>query len=191
MESPNLVPTPASEWQGKIAVEGTPVPLPSGNVALLRPIAPEAFLTSGMIPDPLLPIVQKAIHTKKGLNPKDLERQMEVKPEMVATSLELFDRVLEYAVVEPNIQMPPPCRHCEQYANKPQHQNRDSADYHRYTEGDRDKSVLYADQIDMQDKMHVFQWALGGTSKLSNFRNELEGNVAPASDSEDVPLPSV
>jgi hypothetical protein len=175
----NLTPTPATAWQGKVQVEGVAVPLPSGNVALVRAIAPEAFLTSGMIPDPLLPIIQKAIHTKKGLNPKELERQMgNTSPELIASSLEMFDRVLVYAVVEPNIEMPPPCRQCEKYANTDQHRKKDHPDHHQYREGERDSAKLYADQVDMQDKMFIFQWSVGGTSNISAFRQQLEGNVA-------------
>jgi hypothetical protein len=191
METQNITPTPASQWKTKARPEGQDIPLPSGNVARVRSLAPDAFLSSGLIPQPLMPLIQKAIHTKKGLNPKDLERQLGGDdPTMLGTALELFDRVLSYCMMEPGIEMPPPCIHCSEYANKPQHQDRAVDGYHRYVEGDRDKDILYADQVDMEDKMFIFQWALGGTNDLREFRDQLEAGVEATPGRQGVQLPA-
>jgi hypothetical protein len=184
-------PTPASQWKSKAKPEGQDLPLPSENVARVRTLSPQAFLSSGMIPQPLMPMVQKAIHTKKGLNPKDLEKQLAGDdPAMLGTALELFDRVLTHCVIEPPIEMPPPCSECNKYANTPEHKDREVAEYHRYNEGERNPEVLYADQIDMEDKMFIFQWALGGTHNVSGFLQQLEGSVEDSPGKQGVQLPA-
>ncbi len=182
MDQQNLVPTQASEWKGKIEVEGTPLPLPSGNVALVRQMSPQAFITSGLIPDPLTAIIRKSIHTKSGLNPKDLEK-IQDDPDMWVSALEMFDRILTYVAVAPVIKMPPTCdvevngEPCGEYANQPVHKNPAQRGNHQYREGPRDPSVLYADQVVMDDKVFIFQWCLGGTRDLERFREQLQASV--------------
>lgn len=189
MEQPAVTPTPAREWKGKIAVEGSDLALPSENVARVRQISPDAFLTSGTIPDPLMAIVRQAINSKKGLPPQTLKRISE-DPELLASTLQMFDQVLVYCVVEPNIQMPPACSECGEYFNKPHHKDQRADGHHAYKEGVRDPNVLYADQIDMDDKMFIFNWVLGGTKNLEKFRDEQERTLGSLSDRKDVPRAS-
>lgn len=189
-------PTPASQWQNKVQVEGTDLPLPSGNVARIRQIAPTAFISSGLIPDPLSQIVRQAINTKKGLNPKQME-QISEDPEKLTAALELFDRVLAFVAVEPVITMPPTCVHnlsedgsepCGTYHNAKdgRHRDTEAKNYHAYREGPRDPNVLYTDQVDWNDKVFIFQWCLGGTKDLEQFRQQLESGVVALSDRQDV-----
>jgi hypothetical protein len=175
-----LVPTPADQWQGAIQVEGTDLPLPSGNVARVRQIAPAAFLASGMIPNPLLSIIRKSIQEKSGMSPKAMKAITEDNS-LLVSALELFDRVLAHVMVQPQVKMPPPCRVCGEYANKPQHDSGVKG-YHQYNEGDREAGVLYADVVQMEDKMFIFQWCVGGTKDLESFRAEFQGRVGDLSD---------
>lgn len=197
MEQQNLTPTPASAWKGKVEVEGTDLPLPSGNVARIRQIAPTAFISSGLIPDPLSHIVRQAINTKKGLNPNQMKKIAE-DPDKLVAALELFDRVLAFVAVEPQISMPPTCIHnlgedgaepCGTYHNAEdkRHTDPDVKNYHQYREGPRDPEVLYADQVDWNDKVFIFQWCLGGTRDLEKFRSELDASMGTVSDGQDVP----
>lgn len=170
------VATPASQWKGKVKVEGSPLPLPSENVALVRQISPQAFLASGLIPDPLRPIVTTAINSKQGLRPKDTKKMMD-DPKLLGAAMELMDRTVCYVVVEPEIVMPPKCTECGEYANNETH-NRESANFgHRYNEGPRDPNLLYADQVDLMDKQFVFQYCMGGVKDLEPFREELATTV--------------
>lgn len=183
--------TTAREWKGKVQVEGQELPLPSENVALVRQLEPTAFLNSGLIPDPLTGLVRKAIHTKQGFNPKDLDKIAD-DPKQLSAALELFDRVLVFVMVEPVIQMPPSCdvifngEECGQYANTDVHEKPTASGHHKYHEGERDPDVLYADQVTMDDKMFIFQWALGGTHDLTQFREQLKGTVESLSNGEQV-----
>lgn len=170
------VATPASQWKGKIQVEGVPLPLPSENTALVRQITPQAFLSSGLIPDPLRPIIQTAINSKQGLRPKDTKKMLD-DPKLLGAAMELMDRTICYVVVEPEIVMPPACNECGEYANVEAH-TRTSPKYdHRYSEGERNPEFLYADQVDLMDKQFVFQWCMGGVKELEPFRKELAATV--------------
>jgi hypothetical protein len=187
--------TPASQWQGKVAVEGQELPLPSGNVALVQHLSPVAFLASGFMPDPLTNIVRKAINTKQGLPPNTLEK-MTQDPEQLGAALETFDRVLTACVVVPEISMPPGCaveidgEPCGQMISADVHKNTMKSGNHAFRPGKRDPEVLYADQVDMDDKIFVFQWALGGTSDLAQFREEQREALESVPDSKDVVRPA-
>lgn len=196
MEQQALVPTPATQWKGKIQLEGVDLPLPSTNVARVKQISPQAFITSGLIPDPLTAMVTKAIRERKGFKPDDMTKFAE-DPKMFSSAMELFDRVLSYVMVEPRIFMPPPCdtaltreTKCGEYANVPIHEDKGLAGYHEYHEGPRDPEVLYADQVELDDKIFIFNWCLGGTRDLQKFRGELDERMAALSDGEDVPVPA-
>jgi hypothetical protein len=189
-QNPTTGATPAGQWKTNIRPEGTALPLPSGNTALVRNISPQAFLASGIIPNPLMNIIRKAINEAEGLPPGKLKKMMGDDTMLVA-SLELFDRMLCYVLVDPPAKMPPTCRHCGEYS-KPNDQHNDSSheNYHRYVEADRDPNVLYADIVEMDDKVFIAQWCLGGTSDLEQFRQQSEDGLASVLGREDVPVSS-
>jgi hypothetical protein len=180
--APELKPTPASAWKGKLEIEGTDLELPSGNVARVKQITPQAFLASGMIPDPLSQIIRQGINSKQGLPPAAMSKMTE-DPDQIVSALELFDRVLAHVVIEPAVDMPPTCTECGEYANGPVHKGKPD---HRYSEGPRDPDVLYADTVDMDDKVFVFGWCLGGTRDLERFREELQGNMESISNGKNI-----
>jgi len=168
--------TSAREWKSKKTHDSISLDLPSGNTALVRAIQPEAFLTGGMLPDTLTSMVQKAIASKKGLPPNAIDA-MAKDPKQLAAALETFDRALVYCVVEPVVEMAPVCTVCAEPASAASHISRQDAEYHRYSSPERDDDVLYADQVDMEDKQFIFQWAVGGTADVERFRRELAANV--------------
>lgn len=173
-----LTPTPASEWKGRSQIaEGIDLLLPSDNVIRIRKMSPQTFLTSGVIPDPLSDIVAKAIHTKKGLPPAKVE-EMSKNHEQIQASLEMFDRVLAFVVIAPVIKMPPQCTECHAYFNvDDRHRNEQHENFHIYHEGERDPGILYCDQVDLTDKVYVFQYCLGATRDLETFRSELPAGL--------------
>lgn len=180
-----LNPTPASAWKGKVAVEGTDLMLPSDNVARVRQISPQAFITSGLIPDPLTSIVRQAIHTKQGLPPSKLEA-MVTDPDKLRSTMEMFDRVLCYVVIEPHCEMPPVCVDCGEYNTDDSH----GLDTHEYQEGPRDDDILYADTVDFNDKVFIFQWCLGGTRDLEAFRKQQRASLESVSNGKGVRSPA-
>lgn len=178
-------PTPVGEWKGRLKVNGTPLELPSGNTALVKQVSPAAFLQSGMIPDPIRPIIFKAINEKKGLPPKTAQKMID-DPKLLSSAMELMDKTLCNVVIEPEIMMPPKCKQCGEYAVTPQHDKEQPTYSHSYQEGERDESILYADEVDMMDKQFIFQWVMGGTKQIESFREELAESVGSVSAGEDV-----
>jgi hypothetical protein len=172
--------TKASAWKSKSKTRDETIQLPSGNECLVRPIKPEAFLESGMIPDALSSMVMKAVNSKKGLPPSKVQ-ELANDPKKLAAAMELFDRALVYCVIEPPVEMAPACEKegCgESYTGGDAvHVDRKHKDYHKYVEGERDPDVLYADVVDMEDKMHIFQWAVGGVGDVAKFRGELQSTM--------------
>lgn len=188
----------AAGWKGKQATEGTDLTLPSENVALVRPIRPEAFLQSGMIPDPLTGIIQKSINTKKGLPPSKVA-QISEDPKLLASTMIMLDRVVAYAVLEPQTQMPPTCIHkvgeevCGAYAageGNEVHTDTKDPNYHSYQEGPREDDVLYTDQVTLDDKLFIFNWCAGGTRDVESFREELQGTMESVSGRSNVQQPA-
>jgi len=173
--------TKASQWKTNAPKQGVTLGLPSGNECLARPVRPEAFLESGMIPDALSGLMAKAINSKKGLPPSKLNEIAE-DPKKMAAALELFDRALVFVVVEPPVEMAPICAYdgCKAtYAGGDGvHVDKTNDDYHKYIDPDRDPEVLYADTVDMEDKQFIFQWAIGGTSDVNKFREQLASDMA-------------
>jgi len=58
-----LIRTKGSDWR-RPRVEGETVRLPSGNVAVLRPVALDHLIISGKLPDLLTPIAAKSLWTE-------------------------------------------------------------------------------------------------------------------------------
>lgn len=135
--------TTAKDWKGR-ANQAVELDLPSGNTALVRNPGMQAFLQAGIVPNELMGIIMSAIEKEEM---PDLE-SMQTDPEKLKSVLTLFDNILVYCVVEPAV-LPVP------------------------TEGvTRDEDLLYVDEVDMEDKMFIFQYAVGGTKDLEKFRAE-------------------
>lgn len=169
--------TQASQWQSKKQPDDTiELDLPSGNTCLARRIAPETFLDSGMIPDPIMPLMQKSIHLKKGLPPQEMKK-LEQDPKKLVAAIQMFDRVLVYAVVEPRVELPPACE-CGKREADVIHLDSDTDGFHAYRQSEeRKEDALYADVVDLEDKMYIFQWCLGGASDIAQFRDKLPAGV--------------
>lgn len=153
--------TTASAWR-KQTTEGTPLVVPSGNTCLVRPSSGlDMFVRNGSIPNSLMPIVQEAIN--KGRPPKTEDLSIENNPNLLADILELTDTACIFMVMEPIVKPVPRDDEGEVIP----HSRREKGDY------------LYVDDIDFEDKMFIFNWAVGGTSDLEKFREELGAGMEP------------
>lgn len=168
-----LAPTPASEWVSHTTGDDVDIQLPSGNVARVRRVGPEAFMTQGIMPDSISPIVEKAIRSKKGLKPQ-AQAELAKDPKQLGAMMEMLDRTLCYAVLQPKVEMPPACVECDQLDNTATEVHHDESleDYHEFQPAPREPGVLYADRVDLDDKMFVLNFVVGGTGDLQRFRRE-------------------
>lgn len=127
--------------------------LPTGAVILAKGLTNmRAFLKSGVIPNSLLTIIQESID--KGVEP-DMDQLLqpkgdsnEVDPQSLDDMLALIDNATVECWILPPTAFPPE------------------------NDEDRRDDVLYTDEIDDQDKLFVFQWAIGGSDDLETFRKE-------------------
>lgn len=196
MPQPASAPTTADSWVSQQSVGDTAenLTLPSGNVARVRRIGPEAFMAQGLIPDPLTPLVDRAINSKKGAKPKLIDKevgQMAKDPKKMGAMLEMLDRTVVYAVVKPQCSMPPGCKHevsagsdeareCGELDSQSVavHTDPESDGYHEFEPSEREAGVLYVDRVDLEDKVFIMNFSMGNTRDLERFRAEHTKAVA-------------
>ncbi len=153
----------AKAWKAKGA-EGYELEVPSGNVALVRPVGMQAFLDRGMIPNSLREIAMEAIKGKKKMDLKveDLDE------EQITNMISLFDSVTVYCVIKPEVETVP------LWTSEDAEDGNCSADAVGLPVPmrQRDPDLLYVDEVDLPDKMFIFQFACGGTRSVEQFREE-------------------
>lgn len=144
------------------------VTLPSGNVCLARRPGPAEILQNGIMPDSLMPIITDAIRSGKGL-PKEVEKELAQTPEQLFELLDGVDRAVVSIVVEPTVMY-------HKAANE---------DGVMVVIPDEDRNTdefIYTDEVDLDDKMFLFNFAVGGTRDLDRFREQTAERVGDVAD---------
>lgn len=157
--------------------KGEDLELPSGNTALVKRPGPAALMTQGLLPDELTPIVQEAIRSGKGMKP---EKQADLvsDPEKVAAMLEGMDKMMCVVVVEPKVRF-----HKYQDSDVLNPEVLDGKVTEdmvgkEIPEDERDEDeFIYTDEVDFEDKMFIFNFAVGGTRDHTRFREELTAGM--------------
>jgi len=129
--------------------------LPSGKRMILKPTSLSTFLQMGKIPNALMAVVQDAIDDRKGKGGKPskaAEGRMEqniVKlmedPEGLADLFETVDAFVCVVAVQPRVYPVPE------------------------GEDDRSDELLYVDEMDLDDKMFIFNRAVGEPEDAAPF----------------------
>lgn len=153
-------PTSVKDWKNKSQVQLSPTPLdlPSGNTCLVQPIGITTFVQQGMIPNALMPIVKRAIEAaeKKQADSIDVEKlaaEMMNDMDKMSAIFELADAVTVACVVEPSISAVPEDPVL------------------------REEDLLYVDEVDIEDKMFILDFAVGGSRNLDKFRRQAASDV--------------
>lgn len=158
--------TDAKQWKKGKKEQEFELTVPSGNVCLVRRPGPELFVEQGMIPNSLMALVMPMLDDAKAAGAKgdskpledkdlvDLQKQMMSDPAKLADMFTMIDSITVYCVLAPNV-LPAP----------------DSGE-------PRDDELLYVDEVDFEDKMFIFQFAVGGTANLAKFRDGTAALVA-------------
>jgi len=148
--------TDINSWKKK---QSKPLELPSGNRARVRGGSMQFFLTAGFIPNSLKSMIQKAIsevdlHGGKSVELDDGSMADILNDEAKLQELmDLYDKVAIYCFQEPKLHPVPP------------------------EEEERDEDLLYVDEVDFEDKVFVFNYAVGGTRDLERFREQQNTHV--------------
>lgn len=163
-------PTSAHEW--KTDAKTTELRVPSGHICLAKkPGGMAMFLQKGAIPNALIPIIKKHMNDARDVDMAKMGEEMLDDPSKINDILELCDNVCVYTVVQPKL-VPTP-----RFTN-------DDPRPVGYNVGDvmpeecRDPNTLYVDEVDIEDKMFIFQWAVGGTRDVAQFRREQASALA-------------
>lgn len=142
--------------------------VPSGQLCLVRRPGLQGLMKAGVLADidSLTALVDKK-HVKpaKGKQkPQELDiASLMSDPTALDNVLHTVDKVVCHCVVKPEVEMTP-------------------NDVTR-----RKSGVVYADMIDIMDKMFIFNFVVGGTRDLESFRGEFDELVGGLEAGEGVP----
>lgn len=191
------------KWKRHTAA--TELHVPSGNIALVRrPDSIRVFLAQGSVPNMLLPIIEKALSGENGdsdgLDVDSITREAMADPEKLAGMIEMQDAIVVSCVIEPTV-LPVPT-YTEEHVKAGLvgqeklgtvipygHTHRE----HGFWDGDGENTEglpplpLFVDEVDVNDKSHIFNFCMGGTADLERFREQQAGaleRVAAVSRSE-------
>ena len=162
--------TSAKAWKSnKAEMELT---LPSGNVCLVKRPGMPQLMAAKVLPDVLTPMADKAITAAKGgVTPTDAEINKELESsfdsqEKIFKVLKEMGKVVAFVVVDP------PVKYHERETEE------GSGIWEEIPEEDRDENFLYTDYVDMDDQMFIFNFVVGGSADLTEFRRELGESMA-------------
>jgi hypothetical protein len=136
----------------------TELSLPSGNRCLAKRSGIEAFMRSGKVPNSLMPIMKSALAGQ----PRSMPAESEIDETFIDELFSLFDLVATTVMVEPKC-YPIPGDDEERLADH-----------------------LYVDEVEVEDKQFMFQWAVGGTADLEKFREGVAKHVAAVQEGGEV-----
>lgn len=183
--------TQANQWKKN---KGHELTVPSGNVCLVRRPGPEAFLTmsgspdQGGVPNPLLqhimPLLEDA--QKKGgkgdSSPVPVEALDELRsvilenPEKLQDMFALMDNVVMNCVIAPVVS--PASLRAEILADEELTSDQKTAKL---------EDCLFVDDVDFEDKAYIFNYVVGGTANLEQFREGALALVGSGQDGAEVP----
>lgn len=172
--------TSGADWRAPRRA-GIPIELPSGNVALVRPVEPQRLLAQGELLDILTPLVAKMLFAGADASLESIAKvlgdaasagsatgpdselvELQAAAQQVGDLERVCDIVCKAAFVSPRV------------VDDPQ--------------GDDE---IAPDDIELADKVHVLTLALRGAAALRHFRYEPNGHVEPVSDGQGDTQPTV
>lgn len=172
--------TSAADWK-KTTHDYPILTTPTGkNVRVKRP-GMTKFLEAGYLPDALAATVRKEIAmAKKRPGPARQEVKVDLfddlDPEALAEMLASLDKIMCHVFVEPK---------CVTHRRvvlddngQPVLDEAGEKQYEDIPEEEREDGVIYPDWIEMEDKNFIFQYAVGGSSDLTRFRQEQNATLA-------------
>lgn len=152
--------TSASAWKKQDKDEPVPLEVPSGNTCLVRPVGMQAFVSEGLIPNSLLGIVTSALEAGERGETVDedavvdqLISDIRSDPAKLVDMIKMADSCTLYCVLQPKV-LPVPGEGEQRYADK-----------------------LYVDEVDLDDKLFIMNFAVGGSRDLEPFREAVDKGV--------------
>ena len=148
---------------------------PSGELCQVRKPNPRQLVALGLLDkfDALSKLIDdKHIQRVTGkAAAKMVVDKLQGDPQAVMGIMEMADRIVEYAVVQPVLRRP---------VKSNPNPRPDSPSEVPLPADEREKDVVYTDMVDENDKMYIFMYSIGGGNDLESFRKsvaELSGSV--------------
>lgn len=156
---------------------------PSGQTCQVRLPGVQRLMAAGILEDAdtLSTMVDKK-HIKRVAGKQQVDGDSLLKdPKNLVSVLRTVDKVVAHMVVQPTVKrpiilVPDPNVPGDVMIERP------------LPEEDRDPKVVYTDDIDMTDRMYIFQFAVGGTTDVEQFRSKLATAVGSMETLQDVSL---
>lgn len=162
---PTAKPTSAAEWRTR---QATTVELPSGARAVLRRIGMDKFLEEGFLPDALRKTMAHEISSASRRPSSFPNLTKDLKPEELGEWMDTLDRIAARVFHTPEVRWHRRVVEVEGEKKSVEILEEDR-DYDRF---------LYTDEIGVEDKQFVFQYAVGGSADLERFRAQTRALVA-------------
>lgn len=164
--------TPNNVW-GSTAPEGSEeeLTLPSGQTCRARKVTVTSMIEAGILnnADSLTAMVDQYTRTVKGGKVADgttvVDNKILGDSKALKMMIEMADRSLPAIVVSPPVTL----HFSERTVGK-------TTVTKKLTEDERDElravtpGLIFTDQIDLEDKMELFEWGVGGLKAFSSFR---------------------
>lgn len=153
--------------------------VPSGQTCQVRRPGMQGLIAEGILDrmDILTAMVndQHIERVKKGRRP-DRVNEITSDPAKILEVLNSVDRVVAYIVTQPTVRRPVVTD--------------DEGVERRIEDDDREPGVIYTDLIDVEDKMFLFNYAVGGTRDVARFREQSDAVVGGVDSLEAVEGPA-
>lgn len=166
--------TSAAAWKKTSAPEA--LEMPSGNYMSFRKVGMQTLMATGMMPNSLMGIAQKAVSKGKGEPDGFSDDALAelIKDEKKVLEITAFmDKITIFLAVEPKV-----------------HEIPLNDDGTAVPVEDRDPELLYVDEIDETDKQFLFGVVAGGTRDLETFRSEHRASMDTVRGLQTVELPA-
>lgn len=178
-------------WEQQALTER--VTLPSGQTVIAQRIGIEEILStgSGDQMDTLTSYVlsnhidrvrgpqdrkPKQSEQEQTVTEAEVERIITERPEMISSTLSMFDSLLPAIVVKPPV--------------RPHTRKNEQGEVESIPADERTPGAVYTDRIGLEDKVFLFQWAVGGLPN-PDFREQSGQPVGAMENGNDVSLPAV
>lgn len=185
--------TPASEWKSEKGPALKDLKVPSGKTALVRAPGLQAFLAMGFIPNSLMGVIKDMLDKNSGKKKPTAKQEEQMMAEFFSDIMEnpdkmqdligMVDKVVVYCVEAPKVE-PTPMMTTEVEID---------GEVVKKLIPDpnaRKDDVLYVDEVELEDKFFIMNFACGGTREVEQFRDESAAVVGATKTVRKVPTAS-
>lgn len=152
---------------------------PSGQTCRARKMTIESMIEVGILADAdaITALVSKHVRKVKGGNGKADhtaldERAILANPDAIKSIITLTDKVLPHVVISPPVSL-----HYKETTIGKTTVTKKLTDEERAEIQAAVPGTVFTDQIDLEDKMFLFDWAAGGLQAMTNFRDQPTADV--------------